>query len=110
MKFDRDRQFYRTKIPFGNAAVFRVGASQMPIREISERGIRYDPAPGHAPEVEEEVIGVVVLESVGGIEVSGRFMRVQENSFVVLLDPPGIPHEMIIALQQFLMRSSPKRT
>ena len=109
MKFDRDRQFYRTKIPFGDAAVFRVGASQMPIREISERGIRYDPAPGHAPEIEEQMKGVVVLETVGEFEVSGRFLRVQEKSFVVLLDAPGIPHDKIIALQQLLMRRSPKR-
>jgi hypothetical protein len=104
MKYERDRQFYRTKIRSGDVAVFRVGAFRMPIREISEGGIRYEPSSDHAPEIGERVNGTVVLETIGDIGVSGTFTRIQDGSFVLMLDPPGIPDATITAFQRFLMQ------
>ena len=109
MPFEKERQYYRTRIPPGDVAVFRIGPHQMPIREVSERGFRYEPVPGHEPELESQLSGVVAFKTIGEIEVSGRFLRVQEKTLVVALDPPGIPYATITALQQFLMKRYPGR-
>ena len=107
MAFDKERQYYRSRIPFGDVAIFRVGPYQMAIREVSERGFRYDPAPGHQPELGAQLTGVVSFKTVGEIPVSGQFLRVQDKSLVIVLDPPGIPSATITALQQFLMNHYP---
>ena len=89
MSFDKERQFYRTLIPPGDVAEFLVGGLRMPIREISERGIRYDPVAAHQPEVGAEISGVARFKTLGEVEVSGKFVRTQGKSLVVVLDPPG---------------------
>ena len=101
--FEKDRQFYRTQIRTGDVAFFQVGAFRMPIREISERSIRYDPASGHAPKLGEQVKGTVALATIGDVDVSGTLTRIHEKSLVLVLDAPGIPHATITALQRFLM-------
>lgn len=103
MAFEKERQYYRSRIPDGDVAIFRVGPHQMAIREVSERGFRYDPAPGHNPEPGAQLSGVVLFKTIGEVHVSGQFIRVQGTSHVIVLDPPGIPNATIIALQQFLM-------
>jgi hypothetical protein len=107
--FEKERKYYRTRIPHGDVASFRVGALEMTIHEVSERGFRYDPAPGHKPELGAQLAGVVVFKTIGEIQVSGQFLRVQEKSLVIALDPPGIPYATILALQQFLMKRYPGR-
>jgi hypothetical protein len=109
MPFEKERQYYRTRVPHGDVAVFRVGPHQMAIREVSERGFRYDPAAGHKLELGAQVTGVVAFKTIGEIQVSGQFLRIQEKSLVIVLDPPGIPYATIMALQQFLMKRYPGR-
>ena len=89
--------------------MLHVGAIQMPIREISERGIRYDPAPTHQPEVGEQISGIAAFKTIGEVEVTGKFVRIQGKSLVVVLDPPGIPYATLMALQRFLMKRYPGR-
>ena len=109
MPFDKERQFYRTQIPPGDVAVFRVGQHHMPILEISERGIRYVPAPGHDPAIGSEISGIAAFKTIGEIEVAGRFVRTQGKSFVVVLESPGIPYATLMALQLFLRKRYPGR-
>jgi hypothetical protein len=109
MPFEKERQFYRTQIPPGDVALFHVGALKMPIREISERGIRYDAAPGHKPEEGEQVSGIAAFKTIGEVEVTGKFVRTQGRSLVIVLDPPGIPYGTLMALQRFLMKRYPGR-
>ena len=110
MPFEKERQYYRTRIPPGDVAVFRTGPHQMAIREVSERGFRYDPVPGHQPELGSQLTGVVAFKTIGEVQVTGKFLRIQEKTLVIVLDPPGIPYATILALQQFLMKRYPGRT
>ncbi|HEX6944103.1 MAG TPA: hypothetical protein VF128_14345 [Gemmatimonadaceae bacterium] len=109
MPFEKERQFYRTQIPPGDVAVFRVGSLQMPILEISERGFRYAPAPGHDPEVGSAISGIAAFKTIGEHEVTGTLSRTQGKSLVAVLDAPGIPHATLMALQLFLRKRYPGR-
>lgn len=110
MPYEKERQYYRTQIPHGDVAILRVGPHQLPIREISERGIRYEPVPGHQPEIGEQVVGIAAFKTIGEVEVVGTVLREQGTSLVIVLEPPGIPYATIMALQQFLMTRYPGRT
>ncbi len=107
MSWNHERQYYRLLFPLGDLAVFVVGDLRMRIHEASERGIRYAPAPGHAPAVGEVVNGTVHFRSVGEFEVTGQMKRIQSGTMVVVLDPPGLPYSALIAEQLFLRRHYP---
>src|SRR5262245_20130827 len=107
MSFDKERQYFRALIPPGDVAEFVVGALRMPIREVSERGIRYDPDAAHQPEVGDEISGVAKFKTLGEVSVTGKFVRTQGTSIVVVLDPPGIPYATLMALQLFLRKRYP---
>jgi hypothetical protein len=109
MPYEKERQFYRMLIPPGDVATIQIGAATMPIRELSERGIRFDPVAGYQPEPGSRVSGMVHFKSVGKHPVSGTFVRMQGKSVVVVLDPPGIPYATLMQVQLFLRKRYPGR-
>lgn len=104
-----ERQYYRLTFPPGDLATFVVDGVKMHIHEASERGIRYEPADGHAPKRGDRVAGVVILKRVDEFEVAGIMSYVQDGTFVVVLDPPGLPYSAILAEQLFLRKHYPER-
>jgi hypothetical protein len=81
----------------------------MPVREVSERGVRYDAAPGHAPEPGSQVSGTITFKTIGAAAVTGRFDRSQGKSIVLVLDAPGIPYATLMALQRYIRKRYPGR-
>jgi hypothetical protein len=104
-----ERQFYRILLPFADVGFFEVNGVRMPVREVSERGVRFDGAPGYAPTLGDHVTGIVSFKSVGEAEVTGRLDRTQGRGFVVVLEPPGIPYALLMSLQLFLRQRYPSR-
>lgn len=109
MSYDKERQFYRLLFPPGDLAEFRVDAFRMHIHEVSERGVRYEPKPGHEPKVGDEIEGTVIFKRVGQFEVKGKMVRWQSGTAVVVLEPPGLPYSALMQEQLFLRKRYPER-
>jgi hypothetical protein len=81
----------------------------MPIIECSERGFRYEPARGHAPELGEALSGRIKFRRGTEVEVAGTVTRRQDSTFVLVLDSPGVPFAVLMAEQRHLRRHYPER-
>jgi hypothetical protein len=109
MSWSIERRFYRLDFPERERPGFVISDHPMPVHEISERGLRYEPLAGHAPIVGERVQGRVAFRHAGDFDVAGAISRTQGDTVVVVLDPPGLPYASIMEEQRFLMRRYPER-
>jgi hypothetical protein len=107
--YSSERQFYRLDFPPKERPGFVVGELVMPVVEVSEGGMRYEPVSGHRPEIGEQVDGVVRFRQAGDVEVRGTVSRWQGSTVVVIFERPGLPYAAIMQEQRFLMRRYPER-
>lgn len=103
------REYYRLDFPPKERPALLVGSLSMPVIEVSERGLRYEPAPGHAPAIGERLEGIVRLRRAGEVEISGTVSRTQGSTLVLILDGAGLPYAAILEEQRYLMRQYPAR-
>ncbi len=109
MPFPAERSYYRLTFPPREHPEFVVGEHAMTVVELSERGVRYEPAPGHAPATGETVEGTLRFRRGDAHDVAGRLSRRQGSTLIVVFDPPGLPYAAIMAEQRYLMQHYPAR-
>jgi hypothetical protein len=109
MSYPHERQYYRLSFPIQERPQFQVGAVVMPIIECSERGFRYEPARGHAPELGDSLEGRIKFRRGTEVEVAGTVTRRQDATLVLVLDSPGVPFSVLMAEQRHLRRHYPER-
>jgi hypothetical protein len=109
MPFSVERSYYRLTFPPRENPHFIVGEDVMTVVELSERGVRYVPAPAHAPEVGTLLEGTVRFRRGDAYDVTGVLSRRQGPTLVVVFDAPGLPYAAIMAEQRYLMHHYPAR-
>ena len=104
MGFSSERRYYRLDFPPKERPEFVVGNVSMPVAEVSEGGMRYEPVADHAPEIGEQVTGTVKFKRAGEVEVIGTVSRRQGPTIVLIFERPGLPYAAIMQEQRFLMK------
>jgi hypothetical protein len=99
------REYFRLPYPISTGAVLTVGDANYKVDEISERGLRIVTGVGRFP-VNARVQGTLTLTAGMRCMVSGTVLRVDDNSFVVLLDKGPSSHD-VIREQRHVSRTFP---
>jgi hypothetical protein len=88
------REYFRLPYPISTGAVLKIGDANYKVDEISERGLRVVTGVGRFP-VDARVQGVLALTAGLSCPVSGKVLRVDDDSFVVLLDKGPTCYDVI---------------
>lgn len=75
MSSSKERAYYRLSFPIQEQPEFRVGDVAMPVLDVSERGFRYLPKPGHAPEVGDVIQGTIHFRHGVTVDIEGPVNR-----------------------------------
>jgi hypothetical protein len=109
MGYPSERQYYRLDFPLKERPELLVGSDSMPVVEVSERGLRFEPAPSHASAIGDRLQGVVRFRRAGEVDITGTISRAQGSSLVLILEGRGVPYAAILEEQRYLMRHYPAR-
>jgi hypothetical protein len=99
------REYFRLPYPISTGALLKVGDANYKVDEISERGLRVVTGVGRFP-LNSRVQGVLMLTAGLRCMVSGTVLRVDDNSFVVLLDKGPTCYD-VIREQRHVARNFP---
>ncbi|MCX5766627.1 MAG: PilZ domain-containing protein [Gemmatimonadetes bacterium] len=100
------RDFYRVYYPPKVRPKFNIGGVTAEVIDASERGVAFRIPHKPMPELNSELAGTIRFHR-REVDVSGVIMRVDEHKAVLLLDPPGIPMQVIVMEQQRQIASYP---
>lgn len=93
------REFYRVSYPANIRPKFVIGGVIAEVIDASERGVAFRIHNKPLPELNSVLAGTIRFYR-RTVDVSGVIMRVDEQRAVLLLDPPGIPMQVIVMEQQ----------
>jgi hypothetical protein len=99
------REYFRLPYPISTGAVLAMEGHSYKVDELSERGLRIVTGVGRFP-VNARVQGTLTLTAGMRCMVSGTVLRVDDNSFVVLLDKGPSSHD-VIREQRHVSRTFP---
>ena len=100
------REYFRLPYPVTSGAVLDVEGANYKVSEVSERGLRVVTGVGKFP-VNSIVSGTLMLTAGLKCAVSGKVLRVDENSFIVQLDKGPSCYD-VIREQRHLARTHPE--
>jgi hypothetical protein len=97
------RDFYRIQYPAADRPRLRIGALVSEVLNLSETGVRFEPAPGLALVVGSSVSAELRFHDGQQLAISGRVHSVQlEPRIAVLQLSSGVPAAKILQEQQLL--------
>ena len=110
MPWEFDRNSYRIPYPPSASGTITIDKREVPLIDVSERGIRYLVSEGVLPEVGGTIEGSVrLLSNRQAIAVTGTVVRCHDGAVAIALDAPGLPMQALFAEQRFLARRFPAR-
>jgi hypothetical protein len=104
-KLSSRRQYFRLPYPITIGATLVVDGANYKVGEVSERGLRVVSGIGRFP-VDAEVQGTLTLAIGVRCVVSGKVLRIDENSFVVKLERGPTSYD-VIREQRFVSKTYP---
>lgn len=100
------REYFRLPYPISTGAVLFVEGANYKVDELSERGLRVVTGVGRFP-VDSPVDGMLTLTAGLRCKVSGRVLRVDDNSFIVQLEKGPTCYD-VIREQRHLAKTHPE--
>ena len=88
------REYFRLPYPVTSGAVLAIGEANYRVDEISERGIRIITGVGRFP-LDTLVQGKLMLTVGLSCPVAGSVLRIDDNSFIILLDKGPTCYDVI---------------
>jgi hypothetical protein len=104
-KLSSRRQYFRLPYPITIGATLVVDGANYKVGEVSERGLRVVSGVGRFP-IDAEVQGTLTLAMGVRCVVSGKVLRIDENSFVVKLERGPTSYD-VIREQRFVSKTYP---
>lgn len=100
------REYFRLPYPITTGAVLSMEGTNYKVAELSERGLRVVTGVGSFP-VDARVEGLLTLTAGLRCMVSGRVLRVDDNSFIVVLEKGPTCYD-VIREQRHLAKTHPE--
>ena len=100
------REYFRLPYPISTGALLAVDGANYKVDEISERGLRVVTGVGRFA-VNSKVSGTLMLTAGLRCQVTGTVLRVDENSFVLVLEKGPTCYD-VIREQRHLAKTHPE--
>ena len=99
------REYFRLPYPVSTGAILAIEGANYKVDEISERGLRIVTGVGRFA-VNAKLAGELVLTAGLCCKVTGTVLRVDENSFIVVLEKGPTCYD-VIREQRYLSKTHP---
>ena len=96
------REFYRIEYPAAEQPVLELDGARFPVRDCSERGVRFERPDADAIATGERIRGTVRFRRGDAAPVEGVVVRVDQGGVAMKLHEPGIPFALILQEQRRL--------